>query len=279
MKTYLDCYLCLLRQGLTAVRRAGLDNQDQVTVINSVLQGLQEIEPGMTPPIIATHIHHVIREKTGNPDPYGELKELSTKRALALYPRLKALVEAADDPFETAVRLATAGNIIDFGPADEYDLGESVERMLSQPLAFNDIPALREAIEKAEWLLYLADNAGETVFDRLLIEQIKVPVYYAVKSGPILNDATAEDAIAAGIDKIAQIVDIGCDAMGTILKRCSEEFRQMYEEAEVIIAKGMAHYETLSSKGDRLFFLLQAKCDVVASDAGVPVKSLIVKRG
>ena len=132
MKTYLDCYLCLLRQGLAAVRRAGLSDDDQLAVINGVLQALQELQPGQTPPVIATQIHQVIQEKTGIPDPYLELKQESTHKALALYPRLHEMVTAADDPFAIAVRLAIAGNIIDFGPADEYDLWASVQREIGR---------------------------------------------------------------------------------------------------------------------------------------------------
>jgi hypothetical protein len=234
MKTYLDCYLCLLRQGLTAVRRAGLSDDDQVAVINGVLQGLQAIQPGQTPPVIATQIHQVIQEKTGIADPYLELKEQSTQKALTLYPRLKEMVASADDPFETAVRLAIAGNIMDFGPADEYDLWASVERVLAQPLASNDLEALRQAVDRADEVLYLSDNAGETVFDRVLIELIAKPVRYAVKSGPILNDATKADALAAGIDQVAEVVEIGCDAMGTLFERCNDEFVRLYRTASVI---------------------------------------------
>jgi len=279
MKIYLDCYLCLLRQGLTAVRRAGLSENNQLAVINGVLQALQQLQPGQTPPVIATQIHQVIQETTGIPDPYLELKQRSTQKALALYPRLKEIIAAADDPFETAVRLGIAGNIIDFGPADDYDLWASVERVLAEPLAFNDLPELRQAVDRANEVLFLSDNAGETVFDRVLIEQIGSPVRYAVKSGPILNDATRADAVAAGIDQVAEIVEIGCDALGTLLERCDEEFVQLFHAAPVIVAKGMGHYESLSSEGPRLFFLLQAKCNVVASDLGVPLRSLVVKQG
>jgi uncharacterized protein with ATP-grasp and redox domains len=279
MRTYLDCYVCLLRQVLSVARRAGGDEATQLAVMKSALQGLQEIQADLPPPYTTTQIHRMIREKLPGRDPYYALKERSTQRALALYPWLKELLTAAQDPFETAVRLAIAGNIIDFGPADEYDLVKSVERAIIQPPAVNDIEALREAIHTVEWVLYLADNAGETVFDRVLIEQIPIPVYYAVKSGPILNDATEEDAVAAGVDRTARIVKLGTDSVGTILERCSEEFRRLYDQAKVIIAKGMGNYETLSTEGPRLFFLLQAKCEPVARDMQVPVGSLIIKQG
>jgi len=128
-------------------------------------------------------------------------------------------------------------------------------------------------------ILYLADNTGETVFDRVLIETLDLPVIYAVKEGPILNDATREDAIAAGLDQVAKIVSTGSDAPGTILARCSESFQQLYNQAKLIIAKGQANYETLSAGGPRVFFLLQAKCPVIAGDLGVPLRSIILKQG
>jgi uncharacterized protein with ATP-grasp and redox domains len=127
-------------------------------------------------------------------------------------------------------------------------------------------------------VLYLADNAGETVFDRLLSEVLNVPVIYAVKGGPILNDATREDALSAGLGQVAEIVETGVDAPGTILSRCSEEFRQIYDEAEMVIAKGQANYETLSEQGSKVFLLLQTKCPVIARDVGVAIESIVLKQ-
>ena len=280
MKTYLDCYVCLMRQALTATRQAGLDDDGQRAVVLHVLSALQEIAPGMTPPVISDRIHTVIREQTGNEDPYHELKERSTQEVLALYPRLAETIRTADDPFVTAVRLAIAGNVIDVGPADEHDVWGTVQAVLSKAPAVDDTPALRDAIGKAEWILYLADNAGETVFDRLLIEQIApVPVVYAVKGGAVVNDATEEDALAAGLGDVAQVVSTGSRAPGTVLESCSDAFRAGYNQAPVIIAKGMGNYETLSTEGERLFFLFLVKCEAVAADVGVPVKSVVIKRG
>jgi uncharacterized protein with ATP-grasp and redox domains len=151
--------------------------------------------------------------------------------------------------------------------------------VLAQPFAIDDGMAFREALARADRALYLADNAGETVFDRALIEWLDVPVTYVVKGGPTLNDATVEDALAAGLDRVAEVVSNGTDAPGTILARCSEEFRRLYDEAELVIAKGQGNYETLSEEGPKVFFLLQAKCPVMARDAGVPVGSIVLKRG
>jgi uncharacterized protein with ATP-grasp and redox domains len=221
-----------------------------------------------TPPEIGDQVHRLVRQEVGDADPYRAIKEASTRYAQNLYPRMKALLAEADDPLDVAVRLSIAGNIIDAGPDREYDLWDTVERVLVQPFAIDDGDAFREALARVDQgvvptpVLYLADNAGETVFDRLLIETLDAPVVYAVKGGPTLNDATAP---------------------GTVLERahgraCSDQFRQLYDQAELVIAKGQANYETLSEEGPKVFCLLQAKCPVIARDVGAPVGSIVLSQ-
>jgi uncharacterized protein with ATP-grasp and redox domains len=279
MKTYLDCYPCFLRQALDAARLAGADQGQQKAVLDRVLDLLKQVEPASTPPEIGDRVHRIVRQEVGDGDPYQAVKQASTRQALSLYPRMKALVAESGNPLDVAVRLSIAGNIIDLAPNLEYDLWATVERVLAQPFAIDDGMAFREALARADRVLYLADNAGETVFDRVLIESLDVPVTYVVKGGPTLNDATREDALAAGVDRVAEVVSNGTDAPGTILARCSEEFRRLYAEAELVIAKGQGNYETLSEEGPKVFFLVQAKCPVMARDAGVPVGSIVLKRG
>lgn len=279
MKIYLDCYPCFLRQALEAARMAGADEPGQRHLLEQVMNGLSEIPLEMTPPEIAAKIHRLVRHELGHKDPYREAKQNSTQQALALYPRLKVLVAQADDPLDCATRLAIAGNIIDLGLKLTYDLWETVERVLKQTFAIDDRAAFRAALEQAPWILYLADNAGETVFDRVLIETLDLPVHYAVKGAPILNDATLEDALAVDMDHAATLISTGSDAPGTVLADCSEQFKEMFAQAPLIIAKGQANYETLSQSGSRLFFLLQIKCPVIARDVGVPVGSIVLKRG
>jgi hypothetical protein len=221
-----------------------------------------------------------VRQETGDADPYRAVKARSTRQALALYPKLKDIVADAEDPLDAAIRISIAGNIIDFGPNRAYDLWSAVERVLAQPFALDDSAAFRQRLTQADHVLYLGDNAGETVFDRVLIETLDVSVIYAVKGGPILNDATREDALAVGLEKAAvEVVDTGVDAPGVILGRCSEHFKQLYDAAALIIAKGQANYETLSAAGDKVFFLLQTKCPVIARDIGAPVGNIILKSG
>ncbi len=279
MHTYVDCYPCFLRQALTAARMAGASDAMEWQVVHHVLELVRDLPEGATPPELVDRVHRLVRESIGSGDPYAGAKASSTAAALDLYPRLTELVAASPDPFETAVRIAIAGNIIDLGVHDEVpDLWATVERVLAAPLAVDDLAALRDAVAEADHVLYLADNAGETVFDRVLVEALPVPVVYAVKGGPVLNDATRVDAEAAGLATCATVIDTGSDAPGTTAALCSSSFRAAFTRAPLVIAKGQANYETLSDAGPRVFCLLQVKCPVIARDAGVPVGSVVVRR-
>jgi uncharacterized protein with ATP-grasp and redox domains len=279
MKTYLDCYPCFLRQALEAARLAGVDDVQQKAILSRVLELLGQVELASTPPEVGGRIHRLVRQETGNADPYQALKQESTRQALAFYPQMRALVAQSDDPLDTAVRLSIAGNIIDLGPNREYDLSAAVKQVLTQPFAIDDNGALREILSRTNRLLYLADNAGETAFDRVLIEVLGKSVLYAVKGGPVLNDAAREDALAAGLDQVAEIVDTGSDAPGTILEYCSQAFQRLYNAVDLVIAKGQANYETLSAAGPKVFFLLQVKCPVIARDLEVALGSIVLKKG
>lgn len=279
MQTYLECYTCFVRMAIEAGFLVGANEEQQRQIVKESLRILLDAPFEMKPPQLGDPIHRKVREITGNADPYLKLKQQSTQQALQMIPDLKQKIHSSKDPLETAVRLSVAGNIMDFGVRKEFDLDFVVEQVLTQPFAYWDYPCLREALQKTPWVLYLADNSGETVFDRLLIEQLKVPVYYVVKSGPIINDATRVEAISAGIDQVATIIECGSDTPGTFLERSSEEFLNLYHTAAVIIAKGQAQYEMLSEEGPRLFFLLQAKCAILARDLNVPQDSFVVKQG
>jgi uncharacterized protein with ATP-grasp and redox domains len=224
VRTYLDCYPCFLRQALQAARMAGADERQQYVVLGHVLDLLKQVDSSSLPPEIGDQVHRLVRREVGDGDPYCAIKAANTRGAQRLYPRMKALVVAADDPLSVAVRLSIAVNIIDAALDREYDLWETVERVLAQLFAIDGMRAFRDALSRVDRVLYLADNAGETVFDRVLIETLDTPVTYAVKGGPILNDATRADALAAGIDQVADVVSTGSDAPGTVLDRCSDGF-------------------------------------------------------
>jgi uncharacterized protein with ATP-grasp and redox domains len=219
---------------------------------------------------------------SGIEDPYRPVKRQFNNIALKLYPELRHRVMDSGNPLELAIRLAIAGNIIDFGifgTLHQSDLEGAIEDCLTAELEGMDLPVFQAAIENAGNILYLADNAGEIVLDRLLIEQLPLEkVTVAVKGSPILNDATIEDAIHAGLTQIVEVIDNGSDAPGTLLESCSENFRDRFENTDLIIAKGQGNYETLSNVDKHIYFLLKAKCPVIAGHIGCDVGRMIFQK-
>lgn len=283
MKTYLDCYPCFLRQALDAAGFAGASGEEQVEILEDTLVLLQTLDVSTTPAETGSEILRRVRRLVADGDPYRDVKRESTEEALRLLPWMRATIAGSQDPLETAVRLAIAGNIIDYGHNPDYDLGATVADATQRPFGVDDLDALRSALAHAQSdgddVLYIADNAGETVFDRALIESLDLDVTYAVKGSPVLNDATLDDARHAGLGKCATLVSTGSDTMGTVLSLTSEAFQRRFTEAKVVIAKGQANYETLGPGDRRIFFLLKAKCPVIARDLAVETGGLIVKQG
>jgi len=271
-----ECKHCFMRQTDNAARLAGLDATTTARLKQAVTSELASQPTDLTLPAKASRVHALVRQISGNPDPYRQAKQEATEHALSLYPHLKQMIASSADPLDTAVRLAIAGNIIDLGVANEYDLEASIERVLATPLAIDHIARLKQALQSARAVLYLGDNAGETVMDRLLIETLPLPVTYVVKGGPAVNDATRADAVAAGLQEACEVIDNGAAILGTILNECSTDLRARFWSADVVIAKGMANYESLCGTREKLFFLLQAKCAVIAGYLGVAEKSLVV---
>jgi damage-control phosphatase, subfamily I len=279
LKTYFDCYPCFLRQALNAARLSEADVGQQRSVLQKTLSLLQNIPSGVNPPEIGYQVHQIVSDIVGKDDPYRETKKFCTQQALKLYPKLKSLVQQSNNPLEMAIRISIAGNIIDFGVSDQIaDLWETVERVVKQPYAVDHFAAFMACLKTATFALYLADNAGETVFDRVLIEAMPIPVVYAVKSSPFVNDAIMQDALAAGLDTCATLISNGAQAAGTVLSLCSETFRKHFEDAPLIIAKGQANYETLSDAGPKVFCLLQVKCPIIGLDLQLPVGSIIARQ-
>ncbi len=279
MRTYLDCYPCFLRQAIEAARMSGATPAQEKEIVLGILETLKGIEDGATPPVIGTEVHRLIRDITGNPDPYFQVKQEATEKALRMMPKLRSLLNASEDRLGTALRLSIAGNIIDFGPNPEYDLWDIVDQVLNEDLAIDDTDVLLMRLKEVNSVLFLADNAGETVFDRLLIEELPRPVTYVVRGGAVINDATMEDAIAVGIDQVAEVIDNGARVPGTVLSKCSPGFQEIFNAADLILAKGMGNYETLSEVDAPILFLMRVKCPVIADDVGAPKNSAVIKKG
>jgi uncharacterized protein with ATP-grasp and redox domains len=283
MKIYLDCIPCFIKQSLDAARHATEDVHLHEKVVRGVLGLANNLDMSQSPPVIGQKIHRLIRELAGVEDPYHAVKQRFNNAALKLYSKMRHLIIESENPLETAARLAIAGNIIDFGiksQLQETELAETIDQCLSEELANIQIEPFHKAVDKAEDILYLADNAGEIVFDRLFIEQLPIEkITVAVKGSPVINDATMEDAVLAGLPKIVEVIDNGSDAPGTILESCSQSFRDCFEKADLIIAKGQGNYETLSDVDKNIFFILKAKCPVIARDLGCKVGEMILRRG
>ena len=236
-------------------------------VIRDTLQWAGAMDLNQTPPAMAQRIHRRLREITGRNDPYRLAKDRLNSLALELIPELRAKIESANDPLVMATRLAIVGNVMDMGVNGNLTVTEvhnALNLALTEPF-FGELDRFRQAITESKSVLYLADNAGEIAFDRLLVEQISPKhVTVAVRGSPVINDATIIDAQAVGLDKIAEVIDNGSDAPGTILSDCNPEFRHRFAEANLIIAKGQGNYETLSNEPGNLFFLFKVKCSVIA---------------
>ena len=282
MKTYFECIPCFIRQVLDAARITSDDKQVQLRVLRQALKLASEADLMQSPPAMAQQIHRFIREFTGNPDPYAEIKDRFNKIALQMYPGLRTRVEQSADPLETAVRLAIAGNIIDFGVSsniEESQVRQTVAESLEAPLELDELADFKKAVEEAKSILYLGDNAGEIVFDRLLLEQLPCnKIAFVVKRSPVINDATRADAITTGITDIVEVIDNGSDAPGMILEDCSEQFRDRFDKTELIIAKGQGNYETLSEVNKDIFFLLRAKCLVAAGHLDCEIGEMILQK-
>lgn len=266
-----------MRQTLQAARFVGADETTQRRALLRTMQILADSSPEATPPQMSEAIHRAIREETLSADNYLQAKRSSNQQALALYPLLKKLVINSDNPFAMAARIAVIGNMIDFAVTDSLNLEEDIKDDLLSPLTVDHSARLKAELEKVPWVLYLADNAGETVFDRVYIDTINhKDLRYVVKSGPVLNDALREDAEAAGIDKLASIYETGIDAVGVVPSRSSQEFLDLLNTAPVIIAKGQANFESLGGTEYNAYFHFKVKCPMVADITGLPVGSKLV---
>jgi uncharacterized protein with ATP-grasp and redox domains len=271
-----------LRQALEATKMSATDEVVRENSLREVMIYLSNEKWTKILPELGTKVHRIVKRVTGNVDPYYQLKEKYNYMALELYPKLKFIVENSEDPLLAAVKVAIAGNVIDFGPKVDIDLGKEFEKVLDNEFAINDIDQLKKSVLKSRKVLYLADNAGRAVFDRVLIDELlkrNVEVTYAVKDAPILNDATFRDAEIAGITEIAKVMSIGTDCTGVLLKECSKEFLEEFDNSSIVISKGQGNYESLNDiEHKEIFFLLKIKCPIIAEDVEVETGSTVLKR-
>lgn len=277
MRTYLECIPCFMQQAYRTAKLATDDEEKIKEVLNSVGEMVKSISLENTPPETGNIVYQKIREITGNDDPYQKIKKDNIDEALSLYPDLKKLIEKSDDRLLTAIRIAIAGNVIDLGVNQKFNIEEDLKTILKQNFAFCDYEEFKEELHKAKSILYLGDNAGESVFDKLLIEELGKPVIYAVREIPVINDCIIQDAFDSGIHEVAEIISSGSTAPATILSLCNLEFLDKFQNTDLIISKGQGNFEGLSQVDRSVIFMLKAKCPVIARNLNVKENDIVLK--
>lgn len=280
MKVEVDCLPCMFTQALSASRRCTDDKEKLREVQYEVMRLLPQLSFDQTPAEMSYYAVKVVHDVLGCEDPFAEEKRRSNAAMLELYPALKQMVESSSDKLYTAIKLAAAGNIIDMGILREFDVNQAIEDILKRSFQIDHFEALRKELECAQTILYLADNAGEIVADKVFLETLgRKDVVVAVNEKPILNDATMEDARQVGLDSVATLLSNGSGMIGTVLEDCSEEFRNIFDTADVIISKGQGNYECLDERPENIYLVLTAKCPCVARALRVRERDTVLKKG
>ncbi len=288
MRLRLDCIACIIRQAVETAKSVTSNPVLREEIVRRVVNRLLEVEWRGTPPQIvrAVNITGVVREVVGVDDPYKHLRKLCNDEALSLLDEVRMLISSSEDPLEVAVKAAIAGNIIDSVTVGTTGLRSTIMRLLAKRPAIDDYEMLRRDVMEADTILYFADNAGEIVFDKLLLEEmIRIrgrpfkKISFVVKGGPTANDATIEDALYVGLDKLPNIRfrRVSSGSPGTGPEPLSPEVLSWIKHHDLVISKGQGNYEDLSSVNG-IYFLLVVKCPVVAEDLGVNVGDLVIKR-
>ena len=277
MKTYYECIPCFLKQTVHALD--AIDPLHHEVILKKVLHKLGDTDFSLSPPEMVQKVFEIIETYNGKIDYYADAKKKSNKYILDMYDELSAIISNSEDPFDTAMRLAIAGNIIDFGAKHDFS-DKLIHTEIEKVLASKEISSkvLKHEVKKAKKILYIGDNTGEIVFDKLFLEQLPLEkITYVVRGEAVLNDVLMEDAEMVGLTDMLTVVSNGSVLLpGTVLKYCSPEFRELFYKADLIISKGQGNYETMSSLEQNIIFLLMIKCPVIGRDIGFKTGSFVV---
>jgi uncharacterized protein with ATP-grasp and redox domains len=270
----------MFKQALNTVRIVTADPAVHMDVMRQLAAHVAAMSLDGTPAALSQPAYEVMARVTGTGDPYLKQKDQTNRTAMAILPDIAAAVAAAADPLDAALHAAAAGNIIDMGIGHSFDIERDVLAMLERPFAISAIESFRAALRPGVHVLYLGDNAGEIVFDRLLVQAMQAAgadVTFTVKSGPIINDATLTDARQVGMTELCPVIETGAADIGVNWNRVSKEFRAAVARADLILAKGHGNFETCNDRPENFFFLLKAKCDLVARELGVTLGDMVFK--
>ena len=279
MDLQLDCLACILRQAVESSRLATEDAETHEKIMNEVLGVIAGYKNYKNSPALTRDVLTVVSRHTGVSDLYAEVKNADIEEAKQILPRLREFLDRSDDRLYWALKIAATGNVIDRAISHAANGVETlIEKEIKRKFAIDDYEIFREKIEDARDILIIGDNAGESVFDRVLIEQLPGKNFtYAVRSGPTLNDVTMEDAVRSGLDGCARILSSGCDSPGVILDECSREFMDVFLGADMVISKGQGNFELLDGCGREMFFLLKLKCYAISVEMKTGLNEYVFK--
>ncbi len=283
MKISYECGPCFLRQAREAMDLSTDDELLKMELMEDIFKFLNDnFKLGANSNSTGSQMHNMIKQKTGCSDPYHKEKIEGNEIALKYLPDVKRILEE-DDSLENYVKIAIIGNILDFGAFTlDDDIEKVIKESLKKDLTIKDIEEFENSLKSNDKVLYLVDNTGEIVFDKLLLAKIKeygLDITIAVKSEPILNDACMAEAMDAGLDEFGEIVEIGAGTVGYVDSEISDEFREIFNAHKFIISKGMGNYEGLTEidLSDReVYFLLCAKCTTISKDIGVNLHDMLL---
>ena len=274
-----------MEQALKTLRFIQISEEKQKEIIREAAGILAKLNYNENPAEIGGKVYSLIQKKTGVHDPFKEIKRECNRILLEFYPEIKKKVEKSKDPLLYALKMAACGNIIDYGIGGQnFDIQKIISSSEEEKFRICEYENFRKDLNKAKSILFLGDNAGEIVFDRILIEELKKiwnggEIVYAVREAPIINDALMEDAEMVGLIEICTVISSGCSIPGTIIKSCSQKFLEIYEKSDLIISKGQGNYESMEGeKGKNIYFILKAKCEVIAKHLQCNNGDLICKR-
>jgi damage-control phosphatase, subfamily I len=272
------CFYCLARSFEKLLEKESISVQAKNSFTLDMINLYKTHQEKISTPEFARDLHWILKGYTNNPDPYKAEKRKSNIQALKMLPEMEDITKQSSDPFITALRLAIAGNVIDFAANQTFNLKDTISKSLKSGFAIDHSEQLRRAVNNTNSILYLGDNAGEIVFDKLFIKTMNHKrIIYAVRGMPVINDATMEDADYIGMKEVAKVISNGYDAPSTIIDKSSGEFRSYFYSSSLIIAKGQGNLEGLLHLNDkRIFFLLMVKCDVMAEFLKVEKDSFVV---
>lgn len=277
------CVECIINQSARVANAIGADEALKEKLILHVKNASKDFDFKLSPPEVASDVYEAMAGIAGMDDLYAEVKQLSTIKAQAFIPSLKSIIEASEDKLLSAIKIAVAGNVIDLAAEVSFDLHEELEKIFHTPFAIDDFELLREKLSHAKTLLYIADNAGEHIFDYLTIETLQslypdLHVTYMVRGNPIINDVTMKEAREAGFERLCNLVDSSVNTPGFVYNRANRASQELFDSADLVVTKGMGNYECLSpTHRSNLCYLLKVKCGVVAASLGKEIGNIVCK--